>query len=86
MRIVDYWKPADKCNGSMTFAGFRTDSTSTSPQKAATGPYFLNKPAFAWVEKHLGMPKFDAEAVQRLPEVYLGDWTDAHEIDIGIGL
>ncbi|MYF75150.1 MAG: hypothetical protein F4175_17780 [Gemmatimonadetes bacterium] len=31
------------------------------------------------------MPKFDAEAVQRLPEVYLGDWTDTNEIDIESG-
>ena len=53
--------------------------------KGGHRPYFLNKPAFAWVEKHLGMPKFDAEAVQKLPEVYLGDWTDTHGIDIESG-
>ena len=53
--------------------------------KGGHRPYFLNKPAFAWVEKHLGMPKFDAEAVDRLPEVYLGDWTDAHGIVIEPG-
>ncbi len=53
--------------------------------KGGHRPYFLNKPAFAWVEKHLGMPKFDAEAVGRLPEVYLGDWTEAHGIDIEAG-
>ena len=69
----------------MTFAALRTGLTSTSPQRAGTGHTSSTKPAFAWVEKHLGMPKFDAEAVQRLPEVYLGDWTDAHGIDIEQG-
>jgi len=48
-------------------------------------PYFLNKPAFAWVERHLGMPKFDAKAVGALPEVYLGDWADAKGVQIERG-
>lgn len=48
-------------------------------------PYFLNKPAFAWVERHLGMPKFDAEAVAALPETYLGDWADAKGAQIERG-
>lgn len=53
--------------------------------KGGHRPYFLNKPAFAWVEKHLGMPRFDSEAVAALPEVYLGDWADAHGIEIERG-
>jgi hypothetical protein len=53
--------------------------------KGGHRPYFLNKPAFAWVEKHLGMPRFDAEAVAALPEIYLGDWADAHGIEIERG-
>jgi dienelactone hydrolase len=37
--------------------------------KAGHQPFQTNKPAYAWVAKHLGLPKMTMEQVEKLPEV-----------------
>lgn len=52
--------------------------------KEGTGhrPYFLERPAVAWLARHLAFPKWTESVVPTLPETHVGSWARQHRVAV----
>ena len=69
-----FLKTFEEARGLFARIGASDDLGKRVYENAGHRPYFLNREALLWIEKHFGLPNWDKDEVLALPSIRLGSW------------